>query len=106
MNARLYNFRLRFSEALGENTIPTIFLKLPFDQYDMLVMESVADFLELHYSEDGIGYVLKLPFCTNSEGLKFPNNFPMVCWLLSCCLLSLGPKINLIFFFNVLATAF
>ena len=79
-NVRLYNFRLRFSEALGENAIPMMFVKLLFDQYDMQVMESVADFLELHYTEDDIGYVLKLPFCTNSEGLKFPNNFPMVCW--------------------------
>ena len=67
------------------DAIPTLTMRLPFDQCDEALYKRINDFVEVNLfkeSDSGVcGFVVKLPFVTNSEGLKYatgPNVTPKV----------------------------
>ena len=60
-------------------SIPSFFVPLPFERYDLVLVQEIIEFLREHTTvEKSPRYVLKLPFVTNGEGLKFPTSFPEV----------------------------
>ena len=62
-----------------EYTIPSFFVPLPFDRFNLDLVYKIIDFLGEHTTPDQCPeYVVKLPFVTNSEGLKFARSFPDV----------------------------
>ena len=62
-----------------EYTIPSFFVPLPFDRFDIDLVNAIIRFLCEHTTSTKTPrYVLKFPFVTNSEGLKFPRSFPDV----------------------------
>ena len=61
------------------HTIPSLFVRLPFDRFNTALVYEIIKFLGDHTSPDqSPKYVVKLPFVTNSEGIKFPTSFPQV----------------------------
>ena len=68
-----------FYTAMDYDAIPTLTIRLPFDQHDEALYKRVNDFVEVNlFKESDIvvyGFVIKLPFVTNSEGMKYtgPN---------------------------------
>lgn len=61
-----------YIKALGPHAIPTFFIELPFDRLDVELVSELVDFLNFHRNNSG--FVVKFPFMTNSEGLRFPKS--------------------------------
>ena len=61
-----------YIKALESHAIPTFFISLPFQRLDVQLVSALVDFLNVH--EDNAGFVVKFPFVTNSEGLRFPKS--------------------------------
>ena len=58
-------------------SIPTFFVPLPFDRFNVDLVRKIIRFLREHTTvKESPKYVLKYPFVTNSEGLKFAKSFP------------------------------
>ena len=66
------------------NSIPSLFVPLPFDRYDSSLVSSIIGFTFAHtFSDDEEriqrgerkNFVVKFPFVTNREGLKFAHSF-------------------------------
>ena len=58
-------------------SIPSFFVPLPFDRFNIDLVRKLIYFLLEHTTvSQSPKYVLKFPFVTNSEGLKFFKSFP------------------------------
>jgi len=67
--------------ALKQHSIPTLIVPLPFDRYNASLVSSIMEFAFSHrFPKEERGkemrnFVVKFPFVTNSEGIKYPRSF-------------------------------
>jgi hypothetical protein len=64
-----------------------MFVELPFNRFDINLVLSIIHFTE--NNTEGLGYVVKFPFVTNSEGIRYPKSYVQVSFSLSLLTLSL-----------------
>lgn len=63
-----------------------MFVELPFNRFDINLVLSIIHFTE--NNTEGLGYVVKFPFVTNSEGIRYPKSYVQVSLSLSLLTLS------------------